>query len=262
MKKNLSILMACLFFILSLPLMSSGTVPAMKIYAVRYGKSMFQKRFIFYGSRSGDAIPFSWMFYYIEYGDKKILVDTGFNDTKAVKVFSINDFKDPLVILNEQGINSEDITDIIITHSHFDHIGNVHRFKNARIIINRDEITELKKNKSLRNVLKFLEENQNVVLFDQETALYDFFTIRKIGGHTKGSSVVFFSRGNEKFCFTGDEIYLADNIEKNIGNGSVVNHGNNIGFINLIREGNYRLFIFHDGRFAEKKEKFIQVYPE
>jgi hypothetical protein len=86
-----------LLFIITLNVMDcSRKDNGMKIYAVKYGKSMFQKRFIFHGDKSGQAAPISWMFYYIEYGDKKILVDTGFNDPGLVKMFGITDFKDPV----------------------------------------------------------------------------------------------------------------------------------------------------------------------
>ncbi|HPS85938.1 MAG TPA: N-acyl homoserine lactonase family protein [Spirochaetota bacterium] len=233
----------------------------LKIYALRYGKSTFQNRFVFYGDKSGGTVPFSWMFYYIEYGDKKILIDTGFNDSKMSKMFGITDFKDPVAILDEKGIKADRITDVIITHSHFDHIGNAHRFKNARFIINKDELAELNKGKSLGDVKNFLNSSSKVTVFDESTVLYDMFTIKKVGGHTKGSSVVFFNYNNEEYCFTGDEVYLRDNITRNTGNGSVVNHSNNIGFIDLIRKGNYKLFIFHDNKYAEMKERFIKVFP-
>ena len=85
----------------------------MKIYAVKYGKSMFQKRFVFYGDKSRDLVPFSWMFYYIEYGEKKILIDTGFNDSKAVRLFGITGFRDPVEILRDNGVKPEDVTDVI-----------------------------------------------------------------------------------------------------------------------------------------------------
>lgn len=233
----------------------------LKIYAVRYGTSMFQNRFVFYGDKSGGTVPFSWMFYYIEYGDKKILIDTGFNDLKMVKMFGVTDFKDPVAILKENGINAEQITDIIITHSHFDHIANVPRFKNASIIISKDELLELNRGKSQSDVKKFFNGNPRVTVFEDNTILYNMFAIKKIGGHSKGSSVVFFKSGNSDYCFTGDEVYLRENVTKCIGNGSVSNHSNNIKFIELLSKSNYNLFIFHDNKYAGIRERFIKVFP-
>jgi len=234
----------------------------MIIHAVKYGKSDFQKRFVFQGDKSGGTVPFSWMCYYVEYGDKKILIDTGFNDKKMIKMFGISDFKDPVEILKENGIEADKITDVIITHGHFDHIGNAHRFKNARFIINKDELSDLNKGKSMPEVKKFFSGNANVIQFDESYVLYNMFSIKKIGGHTKGSSVVFFNYENSEYCFTGDEVYVADNVKKNLANGSSVNLNNNKKFIDMLNTGNYKLFIFHDAKYAEKKERFIQVLPD
>lgn len=233
----------------------------LKIYALMYGNSMFQKRFIFHGDKSGDSVPISWMFYYIEYGDKKILVDTGFNNESLVKMFRIQNFKDPVAILTENKIHTESITDIIITHSHFDHIGNIHRFKNARVIINRDELADLNRSAGYREINRFLSLGSNVTVFDNTYILYDIFNIHKIGGHTKGSSAVFFTYCGKNYCFTGDEVYSPDNITKNTGNGSVVNHSKNMDFINMLIRGKYTPFIMHDSKYIANKERFIRVFP-
>ena len=238
-----------------------GVGSDLNIYAVKYGNSKFRNSFVFYGDKSGNSVPFCWLFYYVEYGKNKILIDTGFNDQKMVKLFGISDFRDPVVILKDNGIEADQITDVIITHSHFDHIGNALKFKNARILINKDELAELNKNHSLDDIKKFINNNPKVTVFDDSMMLYDFFTIKKIGGHTKGSSVVLFSYGNENYCFTGDEIYLRENFTLNTGNGSVVNHRNNINFINFLKKGNYKVFIFHDNLYSETEKRFIKVFP-
>lgn len=232
-----------------------------RINAVCYGNSMFPKRFIFHSDKSGGSVLISWMFYYIEYGDKKILIDTGFNDKGTAKMFGIKDFRDPVEILLDNRIEADSITDVIITHSHFDHIGNAHRFKNARFIINRDELSALNKSGSLKEVKKFFSGNSKVTVFDDAFTLYDTFNIRKIGGHSKGSSAVFFTYGNREYCFTGDEVYSPDNITQNIGNGSVVNHQNNMNFIEKLRSGNYTTFIMHDSKYTDSKDRFISVFP-
>lgn len=239
----------------------SGKITDLKIYAVMYGKSLFLKRFIFHGDKSGESVPISWMFYYLEYGDKKILVDTGFNDLEIVKMFGIKDFKDPVAILEENNISTDSIMDIIITHSHFDHIGNVHRFKNARVIINRDELSTLNRSISFREINRFITSTSNVTVFDDTYLLYNIFNIKKIGGHTNGSSAVFFSYDGKDYCFTGDEVYSPDNITKYIGNESVVNHRNNMEFINLLINNKYIPFIMHDSKYSANKERLIRVFP-
>jgi glyoxylase-like metal-dependent hydrolase (beta-lactamase superfamily II) len=203
----------------------------LKIYAVKYGVSEFPEKFIFYREKSQEKLPFCWLFYYIEYNDKKILVDTGFNNEKLVKMFEIRDFADPVSILSENGIKAETITDVIITHAHFDHIGNADKFPEARIIIHKKELESIIKRNGLNDVRKYLKGNAKVITFENSISLYDFFRIQAIGGHTEGSSVVYFRYMNKDYCFTGDETYLFDNIQSLTGSGSVVNHNKNISFL-------------------------------
>jgi len=248
-------------FAIAIPLESTESND-LKIYAVKYGKSMFNKRFVFYSDRSNENINFCWLLYYIEYNDKKILIDTGFNDLNSVKVFDIKDFKDPIMILKKNNIDPDSITDVIITHKHFDHVGNAHKFKNAKFIINRDELISINNDKNLKTVSAFFKENKgnkNITTFDDEIMLYNFFKIKKIGGHSIGSSVVFFEYKGGKYCFTGDEFYLTDNIEKNIGSGTVANHRKNIDFLKFLVSGNYKLFLFHDNRYFDSGS-FIKVF--
>ncbi len=61
----------------------------------------------------------------IEEGDRKILVDTGMGDKQSEKFFSYYypSGKTLLQSLNEKGFTAEDITDVFLTHLHFDHCG-------------------------------------------------------------------------------------------------------------------------------------------
>ena len=86
----------------------------------------------------------------IETENRKILVDTGIGDyhnEKFNQQFAIQGEKDPLAELlsKELKIKSEEITDVIITHLHFDHVGGLGGrdgktlvFPNARIHLHRD----------------------------------------------------------------------------------------------------------------------------
>ncbi len=233
----------------------------LKVFAVKYGVSQFPRKFIFYGDKSREKVPFCWLFYYIEYGDRKILVDTGFTNDKLRKMFEIKDYKDPVEILKDNGINPESITDVIITHSHFDHIGNADKFPNAKIYINKRELNSFMKGNGLNNVRNYLKNNPEVNTFDSSLTLFDFFRIQTVGGHTEGSSVVFFNTGNDEYCITGDEIYLKENITNVTGNGSVSDHERNISFINEIIKSKARTLILHDSSFCSTEKRFITILP-
>src|SRR6476469_8665366 len=64
-------------------------------------------------------------------GGRDILVDTGFNAEEAkarARKLTLN----PVDALANFGVNADSIKDVIVTHLHYDHAGNLDRFPNAR----------------------------------------------------------------------------------------------------------------------------------
>lgn len=62
----------------------------------------------------------------VETGDKKILIDTGMGDKQSEKFYSHYYLNGPHSLhhsLQSAGVNPEEITDVLLTHLHFDHCG-------------------------------------------------------------------------------------------------------------------------------------------
>ena len=81
----------------------------------------------------------SW---YIKGADKNILIDSGVS-SKASAYYTespVEDFVDFGEGLEKVGINTDQVDLVIQTHLHFDHVGNTHRCKNARIIVQKAEL--------------------------------------------------------------------------------------------------------------------------
>ncbi|MFT6400106.1 MAG: glyoxylase-like metal-dependent hydrolase (beta-lactamase superfamily II) [Bradymonadia bacterium] len=64
---------------------------------------------------------------YLEFGDRKVLVDAGMGDKWSEKETGIYALRHPEGTLKEQltahGVDPDGITDVLITHLHFDHVG-------------------------------------------------------------------------------------------------------------------------------------------
>lgn len=75
-------------------------------------------------------------------GERKVLIDTGFMETEASfsRKFGAHEWVSPVRLLDELGISPEEITDIVLTHCHFDHAGSVAEFPNAMIHVQRSEL--------------------------------------------------------------------------------------------------------------------------
>jgi len=232
----------------------------LKIYSIRYGDSLFSKKFITYGYKGSKELPFAWKFYLVKYKGKNILIDTGFKSSRMKRIFSIKDYEDPLKILAELNVSPESVDFVILTHSHFDHAGNAWRFKNAKFIMNKHAYRKLKVDPSMKKLIKLTAKGKNLDLFDKEKTFLDFFQIKWIGGHSPGSSIVLLKDGDKKYCFTGDEVYLKENIEKNEGIGSAYSHRRNMGFIKFIRNSDYAPLIFHQP--DKDKERITKITGE
>ncbi|MGI5892596.1 MAG: MBL fold metallo-hydrolase [Bacillota bacterium] len=50
-----------------------------------------------------------------------------------------NDALPPTKMVERLGLTGDDVTDVIITHAHWDHIGAIHRFPNAHFYMQKDE---------------------------------------------------------------------------------------------------------------------------
>jgi len=65
-----------------------------------------------------------------------VLVDAGFTDTAQYPALN---YTRPDLMLRNLNINPGDITDLIVTHPHFDHIGGIDLFPNAMLWMQKDD---------------------------------------------------------------------------------------------------------------------------
>ena len=100
----------------------------LEIIPIEYGKSVLSEREIFQGGVEDKFRPIVFMIYLIKTENRLILADAG---CETMPGFDMRDFIGPIKALEKTGIKPEDITDVIITHSHHDHIECVKYFKNA-----------------------------------------------------------------------------------------------------------------------------------
>jgi glyoxylase-like metal-dependent hydrolase (beta-lactamase superfamily II) len=89
-------------------------------------------------SRKADIAMMVWL---VRGGGRNILVDSGFYRDQFFKQWpGIADFVKPSEAVSRLGLKPEDITDIIITHMHWDHADGMDLFPKARIWIQKDEL--------------------------------------------------------------------------------------------------------------------------
>lgn len=142
-------------------------------------------------------------------GEKKILIDCGIGDKQDEKFFNnmhLNGEDDLHSSLAKSGYSADDITDVLLTHLHFDHCGGAVKhnadktgyeltFKNATHWVGRAH-WELAIKPNAREKASFLKENflpimeaGRLNLIDTETTLFPGFHVKIFNGHTEGQLI-------------------------------------------------------------------------
>lgn len=89
------------------------------------------------GAATKDSVEIGYMFWLLKgKNGKMVLVDAGFSDTTEMHVSA---YTQPDVVLKKVNIRPNEITDIIITHPHRDHLNGIDLFPEAMVWIQKND---------------------------------------------------------------------------------------------------------------------------
>ena len=126
---------------LSIAPLTAQSKPQYQIFAIRYATLPdFPVAELVAGADPARKLDIAMMIWLVRGNGRNILVDSGFYHDHFFKEWHVNDFIKPSETLKPLGLKPEDITDIIITHMHWDHADGMDLFPNARIWIQKDEL--------------------------------------------------------------------------------------------------------------------------
>ena len=209
------------------------------LVAFRYGESLFPTANVFYNDTSGTVMSIAWLFYFMRYKKHKILIDVGNGNIDVFRRygFLMRNFHKPVCLLKQFGLVPDDITDVFVTHSDFDHIGDINLYKNAKIYIQEDE---------MEKCAGCIEKGRDIIVFRSYIRVYDKFELVCVGGHTVGSSIVRFEQNGIHYVLGGDECYVNESLEKGIPIGRSYNIGKSRAFIEEYRKPCCKVYFFHE----------------
>lgn len=160
---------------------------------------------------------------------KVVLIDSGFYRQKFLDQWKPRDFRTPAAALEAAGVKADSVSDIIISHAHWDHVDGADLFPTATVWIQREEyryytgeawhsrnthggvdaddmLALLKINMAGR--LKFVEGDDQEVL--PGIRCY-------IGGkHTRESQFCTATLASGTAVFTSDNVYMYENFDKHV----------------------------------------------
>lgn len=213
------------------------------VYCLKYAESVLPESLVFNGGDAEKQIPISFAIYLIKSKGRNILVDAGCNNMPG---FKMNKFYSPVFVLRQMDLSAEDITDVIITHSHHDHIQAVKYFENANVYISKKEYVRGK---------RYISDNIKVNIFEGEYIINPQIKIVEWSGHSKGSAIVEIKSEDLIHIIAGDECYTNENIDRKICTGSFSNKEQSIKFIEQYCNKEYKVHTCHD--ISLKTERII-----
>ena len=158
---------------------------------------------------------------------RNILVDAGFiDDIEEAKNSEVSNYVRPDSMLLKIGLKPTEITDIILTHPHLDHIDGVDLFPNAQVWIQKEDFNDFvgtmwqKDGRAdgfnKRDVLKIVKLNLsgNLTLVDGDNKeIIPGIIIYTGSRHTFNSQYVLVKCGVERIIIASDNAYTYYNIE-------------------------------------------------
>lgn len=209
----------------------TGQAPAVEweAYAIRFGVlPQFPVSGLVAGADKARRIDIPVMVWLLKGSDgRRVLVDSGFYRQKFIDQWKPRDFRSPADAVAAAGIRPDEITDVIISHAHWDHVDGADLFPKATIWIQREEYAYyLGEAWHARNthggvdaedmaaLLKINTEGRLRFVEGDDQEILPGIRGYTGGRHTHASQYVSARVSGGTAVFASDNVYLYENLEK------------------------------------------------
>ncbi len=133
----------CIFILFSFSLSALSQAERYKVYAIRFASVAHRMPVSIWVDKGPDkdSVGIDFMVWLLIGDDgKNILVDAGFlNDLADAKEFDVTGYIRPDSALTKLALKATDITDIILSHPHWDHVDGIGLFPNAHVWMQKED---------------------------------------------------------------------------------------------------------------------------
>lgn len=204
-----------------------GHIAPYEVFALRYATSgPRSRRQNFLSTDMHDApMPLDYFVWAIRNAERTVIVDTGF--TRAAAARRQREFLcDPLDRLKQIGIDPAQVSDLILTHLHYDHAGNLGGFPRARIHLQDSEIAYATGRHMTHRCLAHpfdvedvvdvvrLVHAGRIVFHDGTGDIAPGISVHRIGGHTGGLQIVRVVTARGHLVLGSDAFHFTENRRK------------------------------------------------
>lgn len=199
-----------------------------EIYALRYATMSPrtpQLNYLLPDTHETTAQDLDYFVWLIRGPGRDILVDTGFNAEEA-KVRARRLTLNPVDALDRFGVRTDSIRDIIVSHLHYDHAGNLDRFPEARFHLQEREMSYatgrcmcnglLRHPFSIEHVTQMVRHvyGDRVIFHSGDGEIAPGVTVHRVGGHSDGLQVVRVETERGPVVLASDAAHYYGNIHR------------------------------------------------
>lgn len=205
--------------------------PIWTVTPLELGSRMAPASWFRYLDTASEPVRIAYRAWLLRSGSSVVLVDTGPPPSEAQRrgiegVVSIQ------VRIQELGIEPGEITDIVLTHLHWDHAAALDLFAHARVFVQRAELDFFRgwawENPATsrffnrREALETMLDAVRVVPVDGDAEPWPGIRLMRVGGHTPGSQMVGVHSSLGLAVLTGDAIPMNRNYVDDMPTGILV----------------------------------------
>ena len=229
------------FLFLTFPTASS--TPEHSIYAIRYadspGDSVSE---MVMGAPKNEKIDTIYALWLIRGGGHNILFDSGFHRERWFKEWTVLNYIRPDEAVKLAGVQPEEITDVVISHAHWDHMGGIDLFPKATIWIQKEEFRYYTGEawqpggahggidpEDVQALVRLNTEGRVRLIGGDDVEIIPGIRAYTGGRHTYASQYLLVE-GSPRFVLASDNAYLYRNLETHMASAtfSEADHGANI----------------------------------
>jgi glyoxylase-like metal-dependent hydrolase (beta-lactamase superfamily II) len=203
-----------------------------EVYAVRYARLLdFPVASLVKGAEPARKLDIAMTYWVLKGPEgRTVLVDAGFYRPRLLKERKgVADYTRPDKALERLGIKPEEVTDVIVTHMHWDHADGVDLFPKAKVWIQKDEFTyytnearhAVSKDVGIEGdfvsaMMKLNTEGRVHLVEGDAREILPGVTVYTGGRHTFASQYVGVTTKVGRVVIASDNLYLYENLDKHV----------------------------------------------
>ncbi|MEJ1978711.1 MAG: N-acyl homoserine lactonase family protein [Acetobacteraceae bacterium] len=201
------------------------SLPEFDLYAIRYATRDARRSSHFIGGDPHDGpMPMDYYLWAAVADGRAVVIDAGFTAEVAARR-KRTFLRDPVATLGLIGIQAAEVSDVVLTHLHYDHVGNFHQFPAATFHLQEPELhyavgrymryPKLSHSFEVDDVCGIVRLNyaHRVNFYNGPAELMPGITLHPVGGHSAGLQFVRVHTRRGWVVLASDVTHFYENME-------------------------------------------------